>query len=225
MRLAPVLAGAFLLVGIDSASAATLVQEVSFASTAVPTGGLNTTLTVNKFNVTNATLTAIDLEFTGGVSGTVSLTRTNTGPPSAQSYAVELGADFALTVGPSAVAELLDVVDTETIQISRSGSRTGTASFATSASVTTALAPALFAQFTGPGSVNIALGILRDNQVTGPGNAPLATQTFNNYAMGDLRITFTYTVSNAPVPEPLAVSLFGLGLLSLAAVRRRRRTG
>ncbi|WP_372618847.1 choice-of-anchor E domain-containing protein [Falsiroseomonas sp.] len=220
MRLAPVLAGGFLLITLGSASAATVVEQASLASTALPTGGLNATLTIDRFDVANATLTAIELQFTGGVSGTVSLTRLNNGPR-VQAYPVELGADFALTVGPSAVAELQDVVASGSISIDKNAALTGSASLSTSGSVTAALAPALFAQFIGPGSVNVALAILRDNLVTAPTNAPLASQTFDNFASAELMVTYTYTANDAVVPEPLSLSMFGLGLLGLAVVRRR----
>jgi hypothetical protein len=46
--------------------------------------------------------------------------------------------------------------------------------------------------------------------------------------MGDLRVIFTHSPNGnflEVVPEPLGPSLFGLGLIGLAALRRRASAG
>ncbi|HEV7268123.1 MAG TPA: choice-of-anchor E domain-containing protein [Falsiroseomonas sp.] len=234
MRLAPVLAGGFLMVMLASASAsaATIAQTAALASTPVPVGtsGFNTSFAVNKFDPGLGTLTEIRLEFTGGVSGSATLARTSQGP-NPVNYRVDLGNDFALRVGSTMVAELQNVVSSNTVSVPRGGSASTTlapVSNSVTSTLTQALSPALFSQFTGTtGSVSMALQILRDNsfaQLTG-GNGTLVAPNnpfYVNFATGDLRVTFTFTsTSPAAVTEPLTLSLFGLGLIGLAAVRRR----
>jgi hypothetical protein len=239
MRVSALFAGGLLLLmGTGAVSAATLVETGSLARIDVPagTGGLSTSISVNKFDVSNATLTGIEVVFLGETYGSVTLTRTNTGLNGNRDFGnIGLRQDFTLTIAPSVTVTLNDVAtNTTTLTVPQSASRVAATETPRNAALTpgsatsgtVSIASSLFSLFTGPGSISLALTILRDNFAASAlqGNSGTWSATHDNEAVAQLQVTYIYTQSQppSPVPAPMALALFGIGLLGLGAIRHLR---
>ena len=223
MRVAAPLAVGLLSLTIGSASAATMVVSGTMALTAVPSGGLSQTVFIDKFNVTDATLTGISIDFTGNVSGTVSFARTQMGTANPITYTTHLGSDFTLALG---VATLLSLPNVYTGDFTAALVKNGSAASGTltgTGSAVSLVSSSLFSQFTGVGSLDLGLQILRDNAFTSPNTPP--TVTYMNNASVALQVTYTYSLASPAtgVPEPMSLAMFGVGLLGLVAVGRHLR--
>jgi hypothetical protein len=97
MRIMALLAGIGFFVAAGQAQAAplTLVETASLATTPVGTGGFATTLSVNQFDVADATLTGVTVRFEGHVGGTIRIVRGFNSPiASPVSFTLRLGSDF-----------------------------------------------------------------------------------------------------------------------------------
>ena len=220
MRLAAVImAGGLVSFAIGSASAATMVDTATLTLTTVPTGGLSATLAIDKFNVSNATVTGISIDFAGTVSGTISLTATSSG-----TYAARLGDDFTLKLGGTTLATLSNVLSTNWSNSYSVGQTRNSGTLTGNGSVTSSVSSALFSQFTGTGSLSLALQILQDNRRSGP--TPWQVNYMNKASVA-LQVTYTYTLNpgGGRVPEPMSLVLFGIGLLGLVGAGRYLRLG
>jgi hypothetical protein len=227
MRFAPFLLGGTLLVAFAGASqAAVITESATYASSTLPSGGTNTVLTINKFNAPGALL-SVDVELTGHSGGTLRVSRSNSGPAGSVTYTSTLGADFTLSFNSTSLP-VLDIDSPVSVVVPRQSTVTSGVVGDTDSVSGNYVAPAMLSFFTGPGTVTFNLSIVRENGTVSP--ASNATNGFysaarNNTAGADLVVTYTYDRPFVPAPEPMTLTLFGLGLIGLGVARRATRRG
>lgn len=215
------------VISMLAACGALQAATVTYTSNTVPVQSANWTdvLSLQQFSPTLGTLSSIEINLFGTVSGTAQ-------GESLDPIAADMDLKIAASIGlfkPAAATPFLvikpSVITTYAASSYDGGmdyAGTSGTTFSDSATATKAYISALGADlslFTGAGSVLAPVKATGNSFVTGPGNFRSLTSTSAGaYA------TVTYTYTAAPVPEASTVAMFiaGLGALPLMARRRRQ---
>ena len=222
-----------------AAMAAVLIAVASPASAAVITYSaeipsdqtdFSTTVGIPKFDPTLGTLTSVSFTLFGEVTGDLWVENRNRS--NAVTVTSKLEATLTLyhpdnttivvTVPRQVFSDTLALYD-RTLDFGGTSGRTHAAidaSSSSSSSVTSSL-PFDLALFTGPGSIILPMTANGTSSYDGTSNISFQADPDANGL-----VTVSYTYSVASVPEPMALSLFGVGLAGHGvAVQRRRRRG
>jgi hypothetical protein len=225
MRLASGVAACAFVVTATVAQAATITRTAEYPLTALPgPPGTDTTLSIQKFSPSWGTLLGVEVELQGTSAGTLRIGRNNNGPAGSVVYTSTLGANFGLSFDTTSLPVLS--VDTP-VSVTVARSQTATSSFVSSSGTVSSnyVAPAIMAFFTGPGSVVFNLSIDRDNGSVSPTSSVTnGTYTPGRFNQAGALLTVRYDVDRSTaIPEPLTLSLFGMGLIGLGVIRRVSR--
>jgi hypothetical protein len=219
------------IIGLAGATGAASVNAgtISFTDTIATqsTGWGPTSLTVNQFDSSLGSLTAVEIIFSGNVEGTA---KTESLDADISTVTANLSADLTLDLTSLTTSDiiLLGVGDSSVHNYTAFDGATdfaGTSGASAALSGTdsdslTTTAAADLALFTGLGTISFDAGAVGASSATGAGN--LITQFITNAGAG-IEVIYTYdTGTTVPAPAPLALMAFGL--LGLAGVVRSKKS-
>jgi len=212
-----------------AAVADTSVQTIRYpvaAGTYADTDWAPQGLVFNQHNSALGALLSVQVDLLGEVSGDVGVENTSTNSSStattelkANVFVQDPGGGTLVTVLPTAQnVDNLTIFDTIIDFGGTSGkSYTGLYNSDTDTNTYTPGDGAVFSQFQGVGTITLNAFANATSAASGGGNL---TSQFNTDAAGEVTITYTY---RSGIPEPGTFALFGLGILGIGAVIRRRR--
>jgi hypothetical protein len=188
-------------------------------STTTPIPPTNTdwigTLAFPQFNPAAGVLESVEIDLSGSMSTTLTVTNNAASPSSGRAYThLEMTVQ---DVGGNLNAPI--DVDGPSFHYALASHDTVTSGLLTTGfgSSDTYVAPAVLAEFTGYGSVDLAAGTFTETALYNTGGNTYARQVTDADLTGDVTCTYTYY----QVPDPASLVVLGLG--GLALLRRRGR--
>ncbi len=205
--------------GAFSAPAMAAVVEYDITSIGSTLTNILTDLSIQRFDTSLGTLTAITIEYGSSVNGKVELT--NTSLTKNKTTTVGLSTTMTLT-GPSG---LVLGSDTESLfsgvnaTAVKNTANVVVASGEAELFSSSGVKPVHFGLFTGTGSLIASLAINATG--TSAGQAGIGTK-FTTFGDGAGKVIYTYTAAPVPEPETYGMLLLGLGVVAYAAKRKSR---
>jgi hypothetical protein len=185
-------------------------------------------LTVDQFDSSLGTLTAVQIIFSGDVDGTA---RTENLDADAAVVTATLSADLSLDLSSLTTPDilLLGVGDSSTHNFA---AHDGTIDFGGTSGATVALSGtdsdslittdiADLAMFTGLSTISFSADAVGVSSATGAGNI---TSNFATNAGAGIEVIYTFDTGTTTVPVPAPLALMAFGLLGLAGVVRSKKS-
>jgi hypothetical protein len=225
--LTPKAAIAAVLIAVASPASAAVITH----SAAIPSDqtDFSTTVSVPKFDPTLGTLLSVAFTLFGEVTGDLGVENRNRSNAVAVTSRLEAtltlfrpdGTTLVVTVPNQVFTDSLARYD-RTLDFGGTSGRTHAGIDASSSNSFASSLPFDLALFTGSGSIVLPMTANGTSSYDGTSNISFQADSDANGL-----VTVAYTYRAAAVPEPMALSLFGVGLagLGVAAHRRRRRRG
>ena len=210
------ISAAFIFGGVASATAITTACTTTLSGATDLSGNIS----CPTFDSTLGTLTSIELDFSGGTSGTVTITN-NSG--STQTITANASTDFDLgaLAGFSPTLLFTSVVTTGAQTVAggsttspipvNSGTQTGSSFDTTS-----------FATETGDGITPFSVPIFTvttQSSTGGGGNASVSQMTNGTISAS---VNYNYDVATSTAPEPTTLGLIGGGLVGIGLISRKK---
>lgn len=202
---------ALALIAAGTVQAGVITQS---AALNLETTEIHQVFNINKFDATLGTLTGVSVTLNGEALSTVTLLNT-----AAQAQRFGFVSDLTLFLDGAGLSQTLalnlftfppTVLPVGVLTDLGTANPTGSLTFSASD----------LSQFIGTGTTSFTCESLVVNTQSGGGGNIRVTQA--TQAGCGLSVAYTYDTPSNPTPEPASMALVGLGMLGLAAVRRRK---
>jgi hypothetical protein len=220
MRKLTLLFASFALCGALVPTAFAATDGPYTTSTPIPSTTTDwvSSLAFQQFNPALGTLTAVEVDLHGSFDSTITVTNTSADPSSgtARTDVQFTAQDGGLNLAPTPQIDLLS--GTYAYSLPGGGNVTSPLISTSTSSGSTYTAAPILAEFTGVGTFALGASTFTQTVLSNTGGNTTASQVTSAALTGS--VTYFYT----PVPEPSTVALLGLGMASVLAFARRRRS-